>query len=118
MRFCSSIHSRHGRGGCACRCSCARAGSKVLSDLWGNKVRTLLVVASMAVGLFAVGMIATIHAILSTDIRASYAAVNPANIMINADTLTMTWSRRAQRGWGEGRRGRALVRPDGAHRAG
>ena len=34
---------------------------KVFSDLWGNRIRTSLVVASIAVGLFAVGMIATIH---------------------------------------------------------
>lgn len=53
---------------------------KVLSDLWGNMVRTLLVVLSIAVGLFAVGMIATIHNILSNDIREGYAAINPVNI--------------------------------------
>ncbi len=57
---------------------------KVLSDLWGNKVRTLLVVASVAVGLFAIGMMTTIFGILTTDIRASYAAVNPANLLINS----------------------------------
>ncbi|HVN55893.1 MAG TPA: FtsX-like permease family protein [Anaerolineaceae bacterium] len=57
---------------------------KVLSDLWGNKVRTLLVVASIMVGLFAMGMIATIHDILFRDTRTSYAAVNPANIQVNA----------------------------------
>ena len=57
---------------------------KVLSDLWGNRVRSLLVVASIGVGLFAIGMIITIQAILTTDMRASYAAVNPANITIAA----------------------------------
>ena len=31
---------------------------KVINDLWGNKTRTLLVVLSIAVGVFAVGMIA------------------------------------------------------------
>ena len=30
---------------------------KVLSDLWGNKTRTVLVVLSIAVGVFALGMI-------------------------------------------------------------
>ncbi len=30
---------------------------KIWSDLWGNKVRTLLVVLSIAVGVFAVGAI-------------------------------------------------------------
>jgi putative ABC transport system permease protein len=60
---------------------------KVFADLWGNKIRTILVVASVTVGLFAVGMIATIHTILSDDIRASYASVNPENIMVYADNF-------------------------------
>jgi putative ABC transport system permease protein len=59
--------------------------SKVLADLWDNKTRTLLVVASIAVGVFAVGTIANAYLILSEDIDASYAAVNPANIEIITD---------------------------------
>ena len=55
---------------------------KVFSDLWGNRIRTLLVVASIAVGLFAVGMIATINSYLTTDMTESYAAVDPANIQV------------------------------------
>ena len=63
--------------------------NKVLADLAagkpaGNRVRTLLVVASLFVGLFAVGMIATVHGILVEDMRAGYAAVNPANVVIQA----------------------------------
>jgi putative ABC transport system permease protein len=61
--------------------------NKVFSDLWSNKVRTGLVVASISVGLFAVGMIATVHAILSSDIRDSYAEVNPVNIQVYADNF-------------------------------
>ena len=56
--------------------------SKVLADLWDNKTRTLLVVLSIAVGVFAVGTIVNAFNILNTDIDASYAAVNPANITI------------------------------------
>jgi putative ABC transport system permease protein len=56
--------------------------SKVLADLWDNKTRTLLVVASIAVGVFAMGTIANAYQILSVDIDASYGAVNPANITI------------------------------------
>lgn len=55
---------------------------KVLTDIWGSKVRSALVVASVGIGLFAVGMIATMHAILSNDMRAGYALINPANIVI------------------------------------
>jgi putative ABC transport system permease protein len=51
---------------------------KVKNDLWGNKTRTLLIVLSIAVGLFAVGMIVSARAIVSTEMAASYAAVNPS----------------------------------------
>jgi putative ABC transport system permease protein len=48
-------------------------------------MRTLLVVASIAVGVFALGMITTAYAILSEDINLGYAAVNPVNIEIWTD---------------------------------
>lgn len=38
---------------------------KVFSDLWGNKLRSLLVIASITIGLFAVGMITSMHTILT-----------------------------------------------------
>ncbi len=41
---------------------------KVLSDLTSNKTRTILVVLSIAVGVFAVGMIAGSRAILANDL--------------------------------------------------
>ena len=59
--------------------------SKVFSDLWDSKLRTLLVVASITVGVFAIGMIATAYAILAEDINLSYAAVNPFNVDITTD---------------------------------
>jgi putative ABC transport system permease protein len=60
---------------------------KVLSDLWGSRVRSLLVVASIAVGLFAIGIIATIYVVIASDMRTGYTAVNAANIYIQADSL-------------------------------
>ncbi len=57
--------------------------SKVFSDLWDDKTRTALVVASIAVGVFAVGMIITAFFVMSEDINISYAAANPVNIEIN-----------------------------------
>ncbi len=59
--------------------------SKVLADLWDNKTRTLLVVISIAVGVFALGTIVNANMILSNDIDAGYAAVNPANITITTE---------------------------------
>ena len=52
---------------------------KVLRDLWLNKNRTLIVVLSIAVGVFAVGTIATSQIILSRDLSNTYLATNPAN---------------------------------------
>lgn len=57
---------------------------KVLSDLFGHKVRSLLVIASVAVGLFAIGMITIVYQVLSVDMRSGYRAVQPANITVRA----------------------------------
>ena len=58
---------------------------KVFADLWGDKTRTILVVASIAVGVFAVGMIMTAFDVLREDINFVYASANPANIEIWTD---------------------------------
>ncbi|MBN1487261.1 MAG: ABC transporter permease [Anaerolineae bacterium] len=55
---------------------------KVLADLWGNKSRTLLVIASIAVGAFAIGVITGTYVILTEDLSTSYADSNPANITL------------------------------------
>ncbi|HEY3311944.1 MAG TPA: FtsX-like permease family protein [Anaerolineales bacterium] len=55
---------------------------KVFSDLWDDKTRTGLVVASISVGVFAIGMIIASYVILGQDIDRSYAAVNPPNIVV------------------------------------
>jgi putative ABC transport system permease protein len=56
---------------------------KVIADLWGHKTRSLLVAASIAIGLYAVGLISSIHAIITTDMRVGYQSVSPANIIVN-----------------------------------
>ena len=53
---------------------------KVLHDLFDNKARTLLVVFSIAVGVFSIGVIAGAYQIISHDMSASYSANVPANI--------------------------------------
>ena len=55
---------------------------KVLADLRSNKVRTLLVVLSIAVGVFAVGTISYMYMIISRDMDASYAAIDPAGAVM------------------------------------
>ena len=62
--------------------------SKVLSDLWDNKMRTFLVVASIAVGVFSVGMIISAYVILAEEIDLNYASVSPGNIEIWTDPFS------------------------------
>jgi putative ABC transport system permease protein len=59
--------------------------SKVFADLWDNKLRTLLVVASIGVGVFSVGTIVTTYVVMSQDIPETFAARNPQNITIYTD---------------------------------
>ena len=56
---------------------------KVFLDLWENRARTALVVASIAVGVFALGTIITSYVILAQDMEISYASSQPANIEFN-----------------------------------
>jgi len=58
---------------------------KVLSDLIDNKARTILVVFSIAVGVFAIGVIAGAYVIISQDMGLSYASNNPSNLEIRME---------------------------------
>jgi putative ABC transport system permease protein len=67
---------------------------KVFSDLFDNKLRTLLVVFSIAVGVFSIGVISGAYVIIANDMSASYSANNPMNVELrtndpfNTDLLT------------------------------
>jgi putative ABC transport system permease protein len=56
---------------------------KVLSDLWSNKTRTLLVALSIAVGVFAVGMIAESRVRLLRGLSEQYMAGKPFSFVIS-----------------------------------
>ena len=50
---------------------------KVLHDLVDNKSRTVLVVVSIIIGVFSIGVISGAYAIISHDMSASSAAGDP-----------------------------------------
>jgi putative ABC transport system permease protein len=50
---------------------------KILADLWTNKARSILVALSIAVGVFAVGIIIATMQIVRHDMLADYLAINP-----------------------------------------
>jgi putative ABC transport system permease protein len=60
---------------------------KVLRDLWYQKARTLIVVLSIAVGVFAVGLIVSSQIMLSEDLSAAYAATHPADAILYTDSF-------------------------------
>ena len=61
---------------------------KVLNDLWSNKVRTLLVVLSIGIGVFAVGMVGMSFNVILNDMQADYDQSNPHAAEIYCDTFT------------------------------
>ncbi|MBI5302097.1 MAG: ABC transporter permease [Chloroflexi bacterium] len=60
---------------------------KVLRDLWGNKLRTFLVVLSIAVGVFAVGTVTQTFTIISQELALSYPQANPASATLYTDAF-------------------------------
>jgi len=58
---------------------------KVLVDLWGNKIRTLLVVASIAVGVFALGTVTGTYLIILQDMDAQYQSISPHSAYVYSD---------------------------------
>ena len=58
---------------------------KVLRDLWGNKIRTTLVVLSIAIGVFAIGMIVGTQTLLREDLAVVWGGTNPANATLFTD---------------------------------
>jgi putative ABC transport system permease protein len=63
---------------------------KVLHDLVDSRLRTALVVVSIAVGVFSIGVIAGTYVIISEDMSASYAANNPMNIELRSGDFDST----------------------------
>ncbi len=60
---------------------------KVFSDLVDSKLRTALVVFSIAVGVFSIGVISGAYAIISNDMSISYAANLPANMEMRTENF-------------------------------
>jgi putative ABC transport system permease protein len=60
---------------------------KVFADLWSNRARSALVVLSIAVGVFAVGVVSTSFSIVKRDMAADYFTINPHTMRISTDVF-------------------------------
>ncbi len=58
---------------------------KVFRDLWNNRSRTILVILSIAVGIFAIGMIAASQGALSSSLDTQYQEIHPADAILLTD---------------------------------
>jgi putative ABC transport system permease protein len=76
---------------------------KVLRDLWGNKARTVLVVLSIAVGVFAVGMITGTQTVFSRGLNDAWAAASPPSATLFVDPFDdeLLWAVRKMPGVSE-----------------
>ena len=61
---------------------------KVFQDLWRNKLRTFLVVASISVGVFAVGTMVATQIMLSSELSAAYLQTSPGHAILFSDDIT------------------------------
>ncbi len=81
---------------------------KVLRDLWVNKTRTVLVVLSIAVGVFAVGTVVNTRTILLRELATGMTEVKPASALLTTnlpfdDDLVETVRRMSEVAEAEGR---------------
>jgi len=70
---------------------------KVLADLWGNIARFILVVLSLTIGLFSVGMIAGGYLTILEDMESGYQSIHPADIRLMTDDFDESLIERVRR---------------------
>jgi putative ABC transport system permease protein len=70
---------------------------KVFADLWGNKTRFILVVLSLTIGLFTVGMISAGYINILEDMQNGFDAINPADLRFMTDPFDEELIQRVRR---------------------
>lgn len=61
--------------------------TKLFRDIWINRSRSILVVLSIAVGVFAIGMIASTRQALSSSLQSQYLGIRPADAILQTDPV-------------------------------
>ncbi len=60
---------------------------KVYRDLWNNRSRTILVILSIAAGVFAIGMIGSTQQALTASLASQYAELRPADAIFETEPV-------------------------------
>jgi len=58
---------------------------KVIADFWENKARSLLIIASISIGIFSVGVVGVGYFVIPESMVTTYLSTNPANIQIQME---------------------------------
>src|SRR5512145_2786767 len=58
---------------------------KVYRDLWNNRSRTILIILSIAAGVFAIGLIGMAQQALTQSLNDQYAAMRPADTILRTE---------------------------------
>ncbi|MCG2784632.1 MAG: FtsX-like permease family protein [Anaerolineae bacterium] len=66
---------------------------KVWEDFWGNKTRTFLMVLTILVGVFSVGLVNNMAIMMNHDMDADFLSANPSEAKIYAYPLNQAWVR-------------------------
>jgi putative ABC transport system permease protein len=66
---------------------------KVWADFWSNKTRTLLMVSTILVGVFSVGLVNNMGRMMNLDMDNDFNSSNPSEAQISAYPLDETWVR-------------------------
>jgi putative ABC transport system permease protein len=69
---------------------------KVWADFWGNKTRTFLMVLTILVGVFSVGLVGNMGRKMNHDMDVDFQSANPAEATIYAYPLNEAWVRALQ----------------------
>jgi putative ABC transport system permease protein len=59
--------------------------NKVVRDIWSNRARSLLVILSITIGVFCVGMVMGARTIILDSLDQQYRATNPASASLVTD---------------------------------
>ena len=84
---------------------------KVVRDLWSNRTRTILVVASIAVGIFAVGTVQQLSTVVLGEMQAVYDTSNASHATIFASGLDDEMIESIEQHAGGGRRPKGAATP-------
>ena len=66
---------------------------KVWMDFWGNKTRSLLLVSTILVGVFSVGLVNNMSRMMNHDMDGDFLSSNPSEVRISAYPLNDDWVR-------------------------